>query len=229
MMRVSRSTERCAEMAPTMTDHPDANGSGHRRRPRSPKLGDSRAPVTNVAVLVAAGIAVIAGILILRSVTNPAESEEPGNEVGTTANATLAPTTVTSAPASTTEPPTTTSSTTTTSVPRASKSDATIVVANASGVDRSATAMSEDLAADGYTTAPVANTTGPRLDQSVIYYQAGNVASLGVAHLLADQIPTARISPMPDPPPLDRPLGEATVALMLGLDAAGRPLSELTD
>jgi hypothetical protein len=114
-------------------------------------------------------------------------------------------------------------------VPRASKSDAVVVVANASGVDQSATAMSEDLSADGYTTAPVANSNGLRLHRSVIYYLPGNDASLGVAHLLADQIPTARIVPMPDSPPLDRPLGEATVALMLGLDDAGHPLAQLTD
>jgi hypothetical protein len=32
---------------------------------------------------------------------------------------------------------------------------------------------------------------------------------------------------MPDPPPLDRPLNGATVALMLGTDAAGHSLADL--
>jgi hypothetical protein len=32
---------------------------------------------------------------------------------------------------------------------------------------------------------------------------------------------------MPQPPPLDRPLDGATVALMLGQDAAGRPLADV--
>ena len=101
------------------------------------------------------------------------------------------------------------------------------MVVNASGVDRSATAMSDDLSADGYTTAPVANTTGPYLENSVIYYLSGDDSALGVAQLIAEQIPTARTLPMPQPPPVDRPLEGATVALMLGQDAAGRPLAEL--
>ena len=97
-------------------------------------------------------------------------------------------------------------------------------MANASGVDRSATAMTAELEAAGYTTAPVANATGPRLERSIIYYARNNPESFAVARLLAEQIPTARTLQMPEPPPLDRPLNGATVALMLGRDAAGRPL-----
>ena len=204
-----------------MTD-PSGASNGHLRR-RAPRVGDSRAPVTTVVVLGAAAIAVIAGLLILRSITSPpAGSDEVVSDVATT---------VTSPPVSTTGPPptttTTTTSTSTTVAPSASKSAATVVVANASGVNRSATAMANELAADGYTTAPVANSTGPRLERSIIYYVEGDPASLGVARLLAEQIRTAQILPMPQPPPLDRALNRATVALMLGRDAAGRSLAEL--
>jgi cytoskeletal protein RodZ len=195
-------------------------------RERGPRLGDSRAPVTNVMVLAAAAIAVIAGFAILRSVTN----ETPGSDdaATTVVTATATTTAATAAAVSTTAPPaTTTTSTTTTVAPTADKTDAIIVVANASGVDRSATAMTDELSADGYTTAPVANSTGPRLQRSIIYYVRGNEGALGVARLLATQIPTARTLPMPDQPPLDRPLDEATVVLLLGRDAAGRPLAEL--
>jgi hypothetical protein len=208
-----------------VTDQSGANGGGP-RRDRGPRLGDSRAPVTNVMVLAAAAAAVIAGFLILGSVTN----QTPGAEEAVTSSATVVtatPTTAAAAAVSTTGPSaTTTTTTTTTLAPRAAKSAAIVVVANASGVDRSATAMTDELSADGYTTGPVANSTGPRLERSTIYYVRGNEAALGVARLLADQIPTARTLPMPDPPPLDRPLNEATVALMLGRDAAGRPLGE---
>ena len=100
-------------------------------------------------------------------------------------------------------------------------------MANASGLDGSATAMTADLAADGYSTVPVANATGPRLEQSIVYYLDDDPGALGVARLLVEQIPTAKTLPMPNPPPLDRPLNGATVALLLGLDAAGRPLAEL--
>jgi hypothetical protein len=87
--------------------------------------------------------------------------------------------------------------------------------------------MISELAAAGYITAPVANATGPRLEQSIIYYVEGDPDALGVARLLAEQIPTAQTLPMPNPPPLDRPLNRATVALLLGRDAAGRSLAEL--
>jgi LytR cell envelope-related transcriptional attenuator len=209
-----------------VSDASDPSGARHRRR-RDPTLGDSRAPITTFVVLAAAATAVIAGFLILRSVTDPkADADEPASELASTVAAPTS-TTVAAAPATTTDPPTSTTTTTTTGAPSASKSDATVVVVNASGVDRSATAMSDELSAHGYTTAPVANSTGPYLDRSVVYYVDGDDTSLAVARLLADQIPTALTMPMPKPPPLDRPLDQATVALMLGRDAAGRPLAEL--
>jgi cytoskeletal protein RodZ len=210
-----------------MTEQNEAD-SGHRRHRRKPRLGESRAPVTTVAVLIVAAVAVVAGFVVLRSVTDPASgSDDATAEVATIASSTPGSTIGATAPPTTGETSSTTSSTTTTVAPRASKSDATVVVANASGVDRSATAMTDELAAAGYATAPVANATGPDLERSVIYYLDGDEASQGVALLLAEQIPTARTLPMPDPPPLDRPLNGATVALLLGLDAAGRTLSDL--
>ena len=206
-----------------MTDHPP-DASGGQRRPRgAPRLGDSGAPVTTVVVLAVAVVAVIAGFLILRSITDATEGGGDALEEVPSAT-TTDPTTPPSTAASST---TTTSTTTTTTTPPASKADATVVVANASGVDGSATDMSEELEGAGYTVAPVANATGPRLERSVIYYVDGDQGALGVARLLAEQIPTAQTEPMPDPPPLDRPLDAATVALLLGRDAAGRSLAAL--
>ena len=63
-----------------MTDPSEAS-NGH-RRPRAPRRGDSRGPATTVVVLAAATIAVVAGFLVLRSVTNQAAgSEEADSEV----------------------------------------------------------------------------------------------------------------------------------------------------
>jgi cytoskeletal protein RodZ len=197
-------------------------------RRRTPSRGDSRAPVATITVLALAAAAVIAGFLILRSVTaQPAADEVSGASTHATATvaATAPPTTGAATTTSTTAAPTTTSTTTT--VPGPAKSDATVVVANASGVGGSATKMTAQLAANGYTTAPVANATGPRLDHTVIYYVAADPAAQGVARLLAAQIPSAQTLPLPDPPPLDRPLNRATVVLMLGRDTAGRPLAQL--
>jgi LytR cell envelope-related transcriptional attenuator len=177
-----------------------------------------------VATLAAAGIAVIAGFFILRSVTDePDESDSRAPTAATTSE----PVSTTSLPSTTTTTTTTAPSTTTTIAPSVSKSEATVVVANASGVDGSATAMTEDLDDAGYTTGEVSNSTGSPVNQSIIYYIEGNPTSLGVAQLLAEQIPTARTVRMPQPPPIDRPLSGATVVLMLGRDAAGRPLDEL--
>ena len=178
-------------------------------------------------MLVAAAIAVIAGFAVLGSITNQtAGTDEAVSDAATTAVTAAPPTTAMSPDTTTTSTTTTTTTTTTTVAPIASKSAAIVVVANASGLGGSATAMTADLAANGYTTAPVANSTGPRLEQSMIYYLQGDPAALAVARLLAEQIPTARTAPMPDPPPLDRPLNRATVALLLGTDAAGRPLAD---
>jgi LytR cell envelope-related transcriptional attenuator len=184
--------------------------------------------VTTAVVLAIAVIAVVAGFLILRSITEkPTASDGAGRDVATTTAAAPKPasTTTTVRPKATTT--TTTATTTTTTLPSASKSDATVVVANASGIGGSATAMTAELAANGYTVRPVANATGPRLDRSTIYYVPADPTALAVAHLLAAQIPAAQLLPLPDPSPLDRPLRNATVVLMLGRDAAGHRLAEL--
>ena len=203
-----------------MTDASTPSG-GARRPPRPPRLGDSRAPATTIAVLAVAAVAVIAGFLILGSITEP--SAGPDDAPTASATSVAAPAT-TVAPATTAAP--TTSTTTTTTTTPVSRSDAIVVVANASGIGGTATAMTEALAAAGYTTAGVANSNGQQLDRSIIYFVEREPAALGVARLLAEQIPTANTVPMPATPPLDRPLGAATVALLLGTDAAGQPLAE---
>lgn len=185
---------------------------------RPPRLGDSGAPITTIVVLAAAAVAVVIGLVILGSVGEPAEGPD---EIATASTSTTVP--ATSSPATTTS----TSTTTTTTTPP-SKTDAPIFVANASGIGGSATAMGEELEGDGYVVSEVGNSTGPRLDESIIYF-ADDPRSRGVAQLLAEQIPTANTVPMPAQPPLDRPLGDATVALLVGIDAAGRSLDELAD
>ena len=203
---------------------PSAPSGGHRRPRREPKLGDTRSPVTTVLVLAGGAVAVIAGFAVLRSVTHETVRSADAIVSVTTTTVAAPVSTLSLTPVTST---TTTTTTTTTIVPNASKSDAVVVVANASGVGGSATAMIAQLQAAGYSMAPVANATGPRLDQSIIYYLESDPEARGVAQLLAQQIPTAQTLPMPQPPPLDRPLNTATVALMLGRDAAGRSLAEL--
>jgi hypothetical protein len=173
--------------------------------------------------------AVIAGFVILRSITKQtAASDAAGGDVATaTVAASTVPSTEPSSTTSTTAATTTTTTTTTTIPPDEAKSGATVVVANASGIGGTATSMRTQLAAAGYVVTPVANGKKPWLDHTVIYYVGTDPGALAVAQLLAQQIPGAQTLPMPDPPPLDRPLGKATVALMLGRDAAGHRLADL--
>jgi len=205
-----------------VTDHADAGGGRRPLRRREPRRGDSRGLATTLVLLSAAAVAVIAGFVILRSITDPSEDadDDAASEVATTV-ATTPPSTVSVLPS------TSTSTTSTTAAPTVSRSAATVVVANASGVGGSATAMAAELTAAGYTVAPVANSTGAQLQTSIIYFVQADPTALAVAQLLVAQIPTAQTQPMPNPPPLDRPLGAATVALMLGRDAAGRTLADL--
>ena len=138
-----------------------------------------------VATLAGAGIAVVVGFFILRSVTDPADESDSR---AATAAATSEPVSTTG-PSSTTTTTTTTppTTTTTTIAPRVSKSAATVVVANASGVDGSATAMTEDLEEAGYTTGEVSNSTRSPFNQTIIYYVEDDPSSLGVAARPPDQ------------------------------------------
>jgi hypothetical protein len=185
---------------------------------RAPRVGDSRAPVTTIIVLAAGIVAVVIGFVILSSISGDSTSPEPG--VTTTAAATPPPISIVGIP---TAAPTTTII----AGPTAGKGDAPLLVVNASGVGGSATSMLAELAADGYATSKVANSKGARLDQTVVYFIAGDAAAEGVARVLATQIPQAQVQPMPDPPPIDRPLNGATVALLIGRDIAGRSLADL--
>ena len=148
-----------------MTDQSDPS-EGRRRPRRALRLGDSGAPIMTIVMLAVAGVAVLAGFVILRSITDPATGADDVVAGATSTTTTIAPTMSTFGLPS----DTTTTTSTTTTAPRASKADAIVVVANASGLDGSATAMTSDLAADGYSTVPVANATGPRLEQSIVYY-----------------------------------------------------------
>jgi hypothetical protein len=199
------------------TEQRDLSG-GRRRPPRPPRVGDSRSPVTTIVVLAVGAVAVIVGLVILFSITGDSTPSET-NEATTVA--------LTTTPISLVDIPTFAPTTTAPAVPTAAKTDATVLVVNASGVGGSASSMLAQLAADGYSASVVANMTGGRLEQSAVYFVAGDAKAEGVAHLLATQIPQAQVQPMPDPPPIDRPLNGATVALMIGRDIAGRSLADL--
>jgi hypothetical protein len=201
---------------------PTTDERDHTDRPRrpykAPRVGDSRAPITTLIVLAVAAVAVIIGFVILSSISGESTRSPTAETVSAPA---------TSTPISVVDIPTAAPTTTTVAAPTAGKGDAPLLVVNASGVRGSATTMLAQLAADGYAAKKLANAKGGRLEQTVVYYVAGDAAAESVARLLATQIRQAQVQPMPDPPPIDRPLNGATVALMIGRDIAGRSLAEL--
>lgn len=206
-----------------MTDAPEGPAEGEPERgARRPRVGDGGSPVGSTLSIVLAVIAVVAGFLILRAITNddgddgaivpdPSGTEAPGDStVGSTLTpGTGLPTTVVPTP------------------PPATKSGATVLVANVSGVGGSAGTMATALQTDGYTVGEPTNGTGEQLATSVVYYVDGNPQAVAVATTLAAQILGVQALPMPIPPPVEAGLGDATVVLMLGTDAAGKTLADL--
>jgi hypothetical protein len=94
----------------------------------------------------------------------------------------------------------------------------TIIVANASGVQGAATAMTERLAAAGYLYAPAGNAPeGTELATTEILPSAGFEPE--AARLAGEMgLPPEAVKPMTDPPPVD--LAGANILVLLGTDLA---------
>ena len=204
------------------------DGSGQIPR-RSPRISDGGAPVSGALAIVLAVVAVVAGFLILRSISDGGDTSlglEPRSNGDNVASDDASPdddssdTTVLP-----TLPPTTTS-------PPLVIDGASVVVANANGVGGTASAMSRALeTGPGYemgspTDASVAIGA---IQESVIYYDTSIPAAKAVAESLAKSLGGVRtISPIADPPPVsDGTIGTAGVLLMLGADKANKTLAEL--
>jgi hypothetical protein len=203
-----------------MTDLPEGSGPvdrGTGRRP--PRVGDSGSPVGSALSIVLAVVAVVAGFLILRSVFDDDENGSSGLEPpGSTADE---PDTTT--PASNGSTPTTPAPTTT--VGRVNS--ATVVVANASGIGGSAGQMTTALEAVGYRLGEATDSSEGQMDNSVIYFVRNDQAARATADSVARDMGGLRVQRMPDEPPVTGNLGNATVLVMLGTDAAGKTLAEL--
>lgn len=203
-----------------MTDAPEgpAEGEPERGARRSPRVGDSGAPVGSTLSIVLAVVAVIAGFLILRELT-----DDDGGA------ATEDPTTQTDVGGSVVPPGSLVPVNTATTLPAATvpKTAATVMVANASGVQGSALTMSTALTTAGYTLAEPGNSTGAQLTETVVHYVAGDANAQAVAAMVAAELGGKATSEMPAPPPVKDGIGAATVVVMLGTDTAGKTLAEL--
>ncbi len=137
------------------------------------------------------------------------------------------------------EPTTTTTAAPTTTAPATTPpaqlelvtEGATIVVANASGVDGAAGRMTDMLEVVGFTAGDAANSTEGPLASSKIYYAPDNAGAKPVADSLREALGGGDIEvlELTEPAPLGEPdaIGDATVLLAMGNDTADKSLDEL--
>jgi hypothetical protein len=204
------------------SDVPEGSGPISRR----PRGGDGGAPSGALAIVLAI-VAVVAGFLILRSISDD-DDGDAGETPGVTSGAGDTVTSNTDG-AITTEPIVT--STTTTVPPLVLDPAVTVIVANASNVDGSAAQMSRALGLEGYTMGDPTNKAdaSPQLDASVVYFDPAVPNSDAVAGSVARSLGGANVSAVATPAPTQSgELGGAGVLVMLGIDKAGKTLDELT-
>ncbi len=202
-----------------MSETRDPSGGVPRRVPRN-----EPAQVAGGLAIVLAVIAVVAGFLILRSISSSGDAVL-GSPVATT-------TVETTVPTAAAESTTTVAEVTTTSVAGPVTDGASVIIANANGVSGSAGLLSDELVAAGYSVGSPTNASssiGGRLELTVVYYDAGIPAAQAVAESIAAALGgVSSIAPVQTPAPTQTgSLDGAGVLIMLGLDKAGRTLAEL--
>jgi hypothetical protein len=186
-------------------------------QPRRTRDNNAGSPMGSTAAIVIAIVAVVAGFLILREIRT--------DDAATTAvPETTTVTTIDPALTTTTPPPATS-----TTLPPIVTEGATVIVANASGVDGAAGVLTTALSGKNFTLAKATNGSEKR-DVTTVYYAETNPSALPVATSVAQLMgPTVTVQVMPTPPPVkDGVLPEGvTVLVMLGADKATQKLDEM--
>ena len=202
-----------------MSDTRDPSGRNPRRVPRN-----ASAQVAGGLAIVLAVVAVVVGFLVLRSISSSDDASISGPVATTPAE-----TTTTLDPALVS----TTIAETTTTAPAGPVTDgASVIVANANGISGSASVLSDQLAAAGFSMGSPTNASssiGGQLQQTVVYFDAGIPAAQAVAESVAELLGgVSSIAPVQVPAPTQSgSLDGAGVLVMLGMDKAGRTLAEL--
>lgn len=180
---------------------------------RSPRQGIGGSPVGSTLSIVLAVVAVVVGFLILNNLT-----DDNGSGGGAAPNDST----------TTTTDPLSSSTTTTTTEPPLTTTGATVIVANASGVQGSAGEMTEELAGAGFEMGTATNATTTGLTATIVYFDPAITAAEAVANSVAKVMGGVTVESMPSPIPVEGgSLNGAGVLVMLGTDAAGKTLAEL--
>jgi hypothetical protein len=209
----------------------DVDGSGPIPR-RSPRTSDGGAPVSGALAIVLAVVAVVAGFLILRSISGEDDRQLGVGDGGgvaaggvDTGTATGAETTLPGGTSAPTVP--------TTTQPPDVFTGATVMVVNANFQSGTAGQMSRAIEGRGFT---MVDPGDAALDQplatSLIYYDTQQAAALEVANTLNRVLGgDVQVTALPDPanPPVKSgTINGAGVVLMLGTDKANKTLEELS-
>ncbi len=196
------------------------SGAGGGQPRRSPRQGIGGSPVGSTLSIVLAVVAVVAGFLILRNITD--DNDGASSAIGDVSDVDETTTTTIDLAL------TTTTVVETTTIPPIVTEGATVVVANASGVPGSAGRMSTTLATVGFTMAEATNAT-TQLEVSIVYYDPAVVAAQAVAESVARTMGGIEVAPVPTPVPIDgAALNGSGVVVMLGTAQADKTVEEMS-
>jgi len=204
-----------------MTNEDPSSASTVGSRSRTPRQGSGGSPVGSTLSIVLAVIAVVAGFLILRNIT------DDGGSAGSDAAPTGQPI-VPGATTSTTLSLFDTTTTSTTTIPR-TVAGATVVVANGNSIGGSAGRMSKTLDTAGYEMGSPVNAKGT-LDTTLVYFDASVTSAEAVATSVGIDMGCVDVLAVPTPPPTESgTLGEANVLVVLGNDRADKTLEQMAE
>lgn len=187
---------------------------------RTPRQGVGGSPVGSWLTIVLAVVAVIAGFLILKNITDDSATASPdaasGNSLPDPDN-TLVDVSV----------PVTEATTTTTTVVRVTEG-ASVVVANANTVGGSAGNMTKTLQLAGYTMLEPVNASGANLETTIVYFDGTQASAEDIANSIGRDLGGVEVLPVSTPAPtVSGDLGDAGVLVLLGDEEAGKTLEEL--
>lgn len=204
-------------------DAPEGGAQPERGTRRPPRLGDSGAPIGSTLSIVLALVAVVAGFLILRAISD--DDGDGGATLGAPGgNTTIAGATTTIAGTDgTSAAPTSTEA-------GPQQRGARVIVANANNTGGSASRISRALETAGWTVVEPTDAVAPEnvLEESKVYFVASNARAQAVAESVAEALGGVTVAPMPAEIPVDGgSIGRAAVLVMLGIDAADKTLEDL--
>jgi hypothetical protein len=206
-----------------MSNEDVAVGGGARAARRNPRQGVGGSPVGSTLSIVLAVVAVFAGFLILRNLTQEDSSTAgSGDPSGQVAGADGTTTTIDVGVTSSEAPATT--------APLAFVTDgAIVVVANGNTVGGSAGRMSETLGIAGYKMGTPVN-AGQTIDDSIVYFDPTNPSAQAVAESVGRTLGNMSVLTVSTPAPTENgSLGEAGVLVVLGSNQADKTLLQLAE